>query len=591
MKKGKFTGLILSFCLLCMGILTGCSLVETDYDRYYNQVVAVVESKKDSSKRAEITKMDLISGYQSYGYTYEQYYGYSRNEAIRATLDLLENRLVTIMTAEEKFGVNSDGTGLSDKEKTYLWEQVGSSLSTNLDSYYEDITGTSSEDEESDEITFEGYDKTAQLIKNDDGSYTIKSLNETEEPLANYHPKRNRDFNDVEDRALIFENFRDDVLNSNENYQKAYSNYLNDLLASEYGQNLSTNAVEVFEREIERLYEVAYQNYLLEKYSYSNRGENTSSISASQIVNLYTNKVRASYAQYALENDSNYDSDVQDSLNEVYYFKNDNDSTKFFTVANVLFMFDDEQKEEYDSLTALREESIASEENNKDPEYTAIEYNQDMDRLYGSIKPVVRVYNELTGIYEEVELASDDDTTVNDIYNLMARELETAQLSGDVNIIGDQINEYIYEYNEDTGMFNAENNYVIGIDSEGNAVSSFVDSFEEAAVELYNSGKGQVGDISGLVRSEYGIHVLIYTGVCENLYDGITPSFTLSEEAIEKLYTTRVNILVDRTYFDVLYDELYADNFTQFEDANVQYLKDTYFTVTEYSGRFRDLLE
>ena len=574
-----------------MGILTGCSLVETDYDRYYNQVVAVVESKKDSSKRAEITKMDLISGYQSYGYTYEQYYGYSRSEAMRATLDLLENRLVTIMTAEEKFGVNSDGTGLSDKEKTYLWEQVGSSLSTNLDSYYEDITGTSNEEEESEDITFEGYDKTAQLIKNDDGSYTIKSLNETEEPLANYHPKRNRDFNNAEDRALIFENFRDDVLNSNENYQKAYSNYLNDLLASEYGQNLSTNAVEVFEREIERLYEVAYQNYLLEKYSYSNRGENTSSISASQIVNLYTNKVRASYAQYALENDSNYDSDVQDSLNEVYYFKNDNDSTKFFTVANVLFMFDDDQKAEYDRLTALREESIVSEENNKDPEYTASEYNQDMDRLYGSIKPVVRVYNELTGIYEEVELASDDDTTVNDIHNLMVRELETAQLSGDVNIIGDQINEYIYEYNEDTGMFNAENNYVIGIDSEGNAVSSFVDSFEEAAVELYNSGKGQVGDISGLVRSEYGIHVLIYTGVCENLYDGITPSFTLSEEAIEKLYTTRVNILVDRTYFDVLYDELYADNFTQFEDANVQYLKDTYFTITEYSGRFNDLLE
>ena len=574
-----------------MGILTGCSLVETDYDRYYNQVVAVVESKKDSSKRAEITKMDLISGYQSYGYTYEQYYGYSRSEAMRATLDLLENRLVTIMTAEEKFGVNSDGTGLSDKEKTYLWEQVGSSLSTNLDSYYEDITGTSNEEEESEDITFEGYDKTAQLIKNDDGSYTIKSLNETEEPLANYHPKRNRDFNNAEDRALIFENFRDDVLNSNENYQKAYSNYLNDLLASEYGQNLSTNAVEVFEREIERLYEVAYQNYLLEKYSYSNRGENTSSISASQIVNLYTNKVRASYAQYALENDSNYDSDVQDSLNEVYYFKNDNDSTKFFTVANVLFMFDDDQKAEYDRLTALREESIVSEENNKDPEYTASEYNQDMDRLYGSIKPVVRVYNELTGIYEEVELASDDDTTVNDIHNLMVRELETAQLSGDVNIIGDQINEYIYEYNEDTGMFNAENNYVIGIDSEGNAVSSFVDSFEEAAVELYNSGKGQVGDISGLVRSEYGIHVLIYTGVCENLYDGITPSFTLSEEAIERLYTTRVNILVDRTYFDVLYDELYADNFTQFEDANVQYLKDTYFTITEYSGRFNDLLE
>ncbi len=590
MKK-RFTGILLSFCLLCMGILTGCSLVETDYNRYYNQVVATIEHRDDSSKRGEVTMMDLISAYESYGYTYEQYYGYEREEAIRMTLELLENREITLIIAEEQFAINRDGTGLSDKEKTYLWQQVIDSLESNLETYYEEIVGSNTTEDTSEEITFDGYDKTADLIKNDDGSYTIINLNVEEEPLANYRPTVYRNFNNKEDRAIIFTSFRDNVLNSNQNYQKAYINYLNTLLSSEYGQNLSTNAVEVFEREIDRLYDVAYENYVLEKYSYSNRNtEDESSITASKIVNLYVNKVKAGYTQYYIEKDSNYDTNVQESLNEMYYFRTDSSATEFFTVANVLFMFDEEQQTEYNRITALREESIASEENNIDPEYTAIEYNRDLNALYASIVPVIREYNGVTESYEEVEFKNENDRdTISEIHQKMASELQTAQNTGDVTIVGDKINEFIYEYNEDTGMFNAENNYVIGIDSEGNAVSSFVDSFEETAVKLYDGGKAKTGDISEPIRSEYGIHILIYTGACENLFPGITSTFNLSEKAIEKLYTTRVNVLVDKTYFDVLYDELYSDNFSQFEDANMDVLRKDY-NIKEYSGRFSDLI-
>ena len=580
MKK-KFTGILLSFCLLCMGLLAGCSLVETDYDRYYNQVVAIVENK-ETGRREEITKLDLVSGYSSYGYTYEQYYGYSREEAVEMTLELLENRLITIITAEDEYGYDRDGTGLSDLEKTYLWQQVVDSLNENLNSYYDSIVGNDDE-EETDEVTFEGYDKTAKLVVGYDEKgeiyYTIESLAENEHPLDNFRPTVNRDFNDSEDRALIFESFRDNVIESDSDYKRAYQNYLNDLISSERGQNLSEDAPSVFEREIERLYDTAYENYLLELYSYNNRPQsNSTSITASQIVNLYVNKVRSDYLQYNIENDSGYDDDVQDSLNDMYYFNTTKEgATQFFTVANVLFMFTDEQQDEYDRLTEKYE--------NNDGGYTRVEYEKDLDALYSQITPVVRKYNAQTDAYEEIE----STLTVDDVYDIMSQKLDSAKKEGNINKIGDTINEFIYTYGEDTGMFNAESNYVIGVDSNGEAVSSFVDSFNEAGLELYNNN-AEIGDMSAIVRSEYGLHVLIYTGKCENLFgDGITLNFTLDESAVEKLNDTRVNLLVDQTYFDVLYDELYTDNFSNYENMNIETLRENY-TITVYSGRYSDLI-
>ncbi len=577
MKK-KFAGILMSFCLLCMGLLAGCSLVEPNYKNYYNQVVAVVENKTTKEK-SEITKRDLITAYQSYGYTYEQYYGYTREEAVKYSLELLENRKITIMTAESEFGINKKGDGLSDKEKTYLWQEVVDSLNENLDIYYDNVIGATDEEEENSDITFEGYEKNA-TIEEQDGRYVIKKTNTEEDLLANFHPTVNRDFYKEEDHNLIYENFRDNVINSNDDYKKAFDNYFKELKAMEYGMGLSTDAPSVFNREIDRLYNVAYENYILEKYSYSNKNlDSLSSITPAQIVNLYTSKVKASYTQYVLEEDSAYDTNVQESLNDVYYFKNDDSSTKFFTVANVLFKFTDEQQAQHDAIVAKMEKD--------DGGYYHEQYEQELDKLYSQITPVLRQYNEETGIYEEVE--DTNNLTVEDAYNKMVIALTSAQAEG-VNKVGDTINEFIYTYGEDTGMFNAESNYVIGIDSEGNAVSSFVESFNDAAIELYNNGNGQIGDISGLVRSEYGIHVLFYTGPCVNLFDGIDSSFTLNENAIETLYNIRVNILVDKTYFDVLYDEIYADNYAYFENANMNFLRENY-NIKEYGGRFDDLYE
>ena len=376
----------------------------------------------------------------------------------------------------------------------------------------------------------------------------------------------------------------------NKDYKEAYEKYISDLKSAEYGLKLSKKDPEIFAREMDRIYTINYENFMVEKYNEA--FENTSGISkvtTEKILNLYSSKVRADYAKYALENSADYEKDVSDTLKDVYYFRNDEKATKYFTVANILFQFDEEQQKSYNSLSAQLEANKGQ-----------VGYDQilaDIESLYNSIEPVIRQYNELTGEYEVVD--NNSNFSVDDIvYENIQIELQTAQTTESANVIGDTINDLIYRYNEDPGMFNAEVPYVIGVDSEGKAVSSFVEEFNKAGLDLYDNGKGEIGDMA-VARSQYGVHVLIYTGKCVNLFDGIDSTFSLStstkvdenaKEAIEVLYSTRVNPMIDKTYFDVLYDELVSDNTSYFQSANANFLREDY-SFKVYRGRIADSLK
>ena len=121
--KTKIKVFLMCFVLLCMSLFTGCSLVETNNGELYNKVVADIYNKQ-GKKVAEITNRDLLAGYESYGSVYVQYYNYSVSQAVDMTLKQLENRKITILTAEGLFGFNfSTGEGISELEKTYLYER------------------------------------------------------------------------------------------------------------------------------------------------------------------------------------------------------------------------------------------------------------------------------------------------------------------------------------------------------------------------------------------------------------------------------------------------------------------------------------
>lgn len=571
--KGKIIGFILCCMLILMPIMTGCSLVETNYGKYNNQIVATIENK-ESKNKIEITKKELLQSYQSYGYNYVQYQGMSQSEALKKTLELLENRKITLVDAEKKFEIGEDGEGLSEKEQTYLYQKTIEALNENLDSYYSEIVPSKEETKEDEGVKFEGYTKSV-ILRENDGVYTIEKIETSNDLMEGFSYTKARNFFNSNDYKLIYENLIGSL--EDNNYKKAFDKYYRDLKLSEYGMKLSTDAKSVFEREINRLYKVVYENYILNKYTDSIKNStNISSVTSSQIVNLYTSKARDSYTQYVIEQDSAYESNVQQNLNDVYYFKNDSSSTKFFTVANVLFKFNDEQQSLYNQYKKRYESQEGG--------YSYVQYQQDLNDLYAQITPKVRDYDAETDSYQEIE----SDLTTSQVLAEIQSQMNDLKSEENKNSIGNKINEFIYKYNEDPGMFNATNNYVIGVDENGNAVSSFVESFNDAGLELYNGGKGKVGDTSGLVRSEYGLHILIYTGKCENLFDGVDSSFELDDNAIEVLYTTRINPLVDKTYFDMLYDEIYTDNYSYYENVNIKFLRQEY-KIYEYSKRIEDI--
>ncbi|MBO5394758.1 MAG: hypothetical protein J6A28_02510 [Clostridia bacterium] len=557
MKK-KFTGMLICLLMVCMSLFAGCSLVEVDSNKYYNSVVSEIKDKDGKTVIAEITSEELLNGYQSYGYYYEYYYGMSKQEAVEKTIKLLQNREITLIEAEKKWEIDRTGKNLTDLEKTYIWQQVVDTLQSNLDYYYKEIVGEEDKEEEKeDEVKFEGYEEKAYLSKDADGSFIIKEVDKQEGVLDGFNPASYKDYNDEDDRAAIYSSFYEN--NKHGKHFEAYTKYLNTLKLAEKDKKLSTNAKDVFEREIAKLYNQSYENYVIARYTEALvEGDGISSISVQDILDLYSSKVRASYTQYGIEGDSSYNDNMKKDPTTIYYYSQGQEATKFFSVANILFNKVKDQEGKYELVVRSDDGS--------------------------------GVYNEESTTY----------VSKSDIYKFVEENIENvisaAQASSSSEIIGDSIKECVFKYNQDPGMLSADGNYVIGVDSEGKAVSDFVAEFNDAGLELYNGGAGKMGDIA-IAESDYGIHVLVYTGACENLFVGIDSKFALQNTAaegelspIEVLYTTRVSPMLDKTIFDVLYDELYVDNSTMVQEADTELLR-TQYSFTIYNGRIPETLK
>ncbi len=603
MKK-KLTGLLLAVMMLSMSVFTGCSLVTRNWEKYYNSIVSTI---KYEDNVFNITKRELINGYNSFGYNYEQYYSKSREEAIKLTLDQLETRKLTIFEAEKMFKSQNQGEILTKKEKDYLWHETNDALEDNFMTYVDKVTGTSTskDEEESDAIKFNGYSKKATLNLIDN-KYEITKTETIADILDgfDYVEAEARDISIKEDKDKIYSNLVDLVqsMKGSSVYSKAYNEYKKALEKSEEGLKFKENTTaDLFAREIDRIYKIVYENFIVEKYLDTFKGKDgLADVSVNQILNRYSAKVMNSYTQYVLEGDEQYEENVLSDLGKIYYFKNGDQDTKFYTVSHILFQFSEESKAKYtQAKTDLDNKKITQEQ-----------YDEIIDDL--TVVPTVRAKGD-DGVYNEIEKSEYQsyETNINDLYNHIKVVIDQA---GDPIAKAEAFNEFIYKYNDDPGIRNAEYNYVMGVNksqaesaSESDLVeledgrkykkySKMVDEFTLAGTELYNDGYGQIGDLSGLVMTEHGFHVLMYTGECKNYFDSIVDGLNGGQEvllgtgAIETLYNARLNVCVNKTIFDVIYEELTQDNFASFESANTSLLREK-ASITRYESKFNDLFK
>ena len=649
MKKKVFS---LVLCLvMCVSVLAGCNLFGNDLEYYYNTVVASINYEyaiggENQSYSENITKRELINAYNSYGYNYVQSYNYSMAEAIDMTIDTIVNRKLMI-TAVKKYYKDNNLELLNDAEKTYIWEETFNSLYENFRGYYNEVLGVEEDDDES--TTEDGatvytrYEKNAVLYSykdsNDNVKLGIKKVNPTTTIRDNGEVKYlevngekiayNYDYQDDEGNYI----FQDLIMNifkgyteSDTNWKSAYNKYLN-VVRENYSYEDLDNDDDCMLFEMNRVYEVVRDNYIVDKYEeiYNKTAESGSTLTnvrTEKVIEYYENQVRADYEKY-YGNSSAFETAVLDESTNVNYVYKGSNATNYFSVGVIKIDFKGKTVEE-----------LQTERDNG--KWSEAKYQQELDKLYKSM--YVNVKDFETG--EETGEKVGAETLLSMINNAMKQtpdyldyntiiadsERVNAILSDlgyqDVTDEGekqdiirqyvedrnreisyekaDAFVEFYYSYNDDTTYLSGDKNAVFGVTSSGEAVYSTTysesqnDAFDEAIVELYNNGNAKVGDTSSVIRTDDGLYILFYAGEVESVFDGITDNFTMTINDIKKLATTRVNIFNDKTIFDQIYDTLYVDsNFDNFEEENLKYLKNTLTKsndgIVKYYDEYKDL--
>lgn len=540
MKK-KLSSLILCMVLAFALLLSGCDLFPKNYLAYLNKSVCTI-TYADGTKE-EITTEDYINAFNSYGASLVQS-GTEYAVAAEQTIEILINRFVLLNYAKKNIDITED-------DKKEILDDVYSSLKSNMETYETevrnewDMATPESQDEEQDVVIYQEYVPTAEVVLVN-GEYKIKLIDTNDD-------KQTTNFASLNAVVEQFKNYAtfNDNTNNTKIRKEAYRRFLTALKKNEQNLNLSTDYDSILMRYAEKLYESTEENFYitnLEKYYKTEEGYST--ITVSQVLNKYKTLLLQSKFKFEASSE-NYDKAMLESFKDVYYVVDDN----YFFVSHILMKYDEtsvngepSQKEQYDNLKTEYENGYI----------TKLAYEQKLDALANQVQAKIR----------------DDDgkLTGNTVSaNQVLKDLTDALDNPEVKTNEDKANEfrdYMYKYSEDTGTMNAEYMYVVGTET-----SQMVESFTENARELNDEGVfGQIS--SKLIASEYGVHILFYGGKVENLFTVLNvSSFNLQESDIEQLTKTKLSALNNKTLFDKVFELLSEDNYSIFENMNLNVLK------------------
>lgn len=556
MKK-KFTGILLCLLMTFAFVLSGCDLFPRNMSAYLNKSVCTITYENGDVE--DITTKEYINAFNSYGYSLVQN-GSEYEDAANQTIEVLVNRYVLLHYATTNNLVTVD----QDDEKEIL-DDVYTSLESNLDTYIDevrndwDITAPGTPDSDSDDkkVVYTPYVQKAEV---DYETYRIKLLDTKDEPQTT----------NFQNLDAVLEKFTSDAMEDDKTQntlvrKEAYRRFISALKANEEGLGLSTDNASVLKRYTEDIYKTTRENFIitgLEDYYKTDDGYST--ITVKQVLNRYKALMLQSKFSYEA-NAENYDKAMLESFDDVYYVVDDN----YFFVSNLLVMFDDEVVGP-DGLTQKgRYDNLETEYNNG-----YITYGEYQRRAAQLAYQVVAKERDSEGNIIEGKTISIETMLLNLQEELALQTTDEGKAK--------VFNDYLYRYGEDTGVENADYPYVIGTQT-----SQMVESFTDASRKL--NDEGVFGAISGIVPSEYGAHIIIYLGKVENLFTiSDVSTFNLVDKDIEKLTETKLSPLNNKTVFDKIFEQLSEDNYSIFENMNLNVLKNK-CKIVKHESVYMDL--
>lgn len=616
-------------------LVSGCSLVQTNTQDYYNKVVASVGDD------ITVTKRELVNYYSS---AVSQGASYT----VQEILDEIINRKLIIKEVKDNFseyvtGIGEELVAEADRDDEYLLKNI-------VNKYYHNEAMRNAQEYIDSQIL-----KYENIIRSAKGMETVDDEEETETPSTTYNAETKyeaeyecRDgkyyvVKDVETEGEVIGDYVYNHINhgSESIRQQAYNMFIKALIRNEEGKGLDTNPQNVLNREIDRVYKI-YADDTFNSIFQTNYTNNYA-LESSVVAKKYRELVQDSYSQYLLEGD-NADEQYNKNMigddsssgdpNSVYYHPYSNDNTKgFIQVAHILIKFSDEEltgelfgKEgDFKDIGSYKEivEAFAS------GSIDEAQYNKRLSdwkaKCMGKKRYTLDTAVESEGKYAGNEYG--DAISYADIFSEIRQALkeidDNASLSSSEKLKqkAEKINYFNYLYNQDTGSLNASNYYTIALDSTVDE-GKWAEGFAEVARAVYlgdsesdyseylacsYSGAGayslefftttvkqSTDDDSKKITFDFdgayaGYHMIFVVGKYENLYSETEINTVSDADIADKLFNTRVMLGTEKTWFDVVADQITYSDFNTYREGFIATLRQGK-TIHYNKNAYKDLI-
>jgi len=262
------------------------------------------------------------------------------------------------------------------------------------------------------------------------------------------------------------------------------------------------------------------------------------------------------------------------------YFVPRNVADQFFTVSHILVGFNDAQQAELEAINARYAQDTNT--NNRD-------------------NAILALRNQVT-VTENINGRPGNEFTAAQVLEIVRQNTTGHAMTLDQR--QSNFHDLIYRFNADPGMFNAQFEYVIGIDTrqrhpngelvnihEEDTMSRMVPEFTAESRRLHATG--QRGAVSHeLIWTDHGAHIVMYT---RNISDFIFTSTArphdlgnyIDQHLQHFLHSTKTSY-GNLTFFDATIDRLSRPAFTQFESQILRDFKGQNEIII-YQSRVRDL--
>ena len=575
MVKKKIIALLLMM-VMCVSVLTGCNLWERNAKLYYEATVVNI-TYADGTKD-KITKRELLTAYNSYGYNYVQNYGYSAKKAIETTIDTIIDNYLTRKAVKDHYKQVGEDM-FNERETTYLWNKTYDAVYSNLQAYLEGYKSAedSQEESSSNASVFKDYVSSVYLdedlvIRKNTPATTIRDTYE-----AKYENSVAYDFELLKDGEYVFQELMYDKLNSltttgsdtsKRDWKNAFAKYISIIKDNYSYMKKSDKEWIIFD--CNRVYEILKNNYIVEKYEvifneaeYGEENRDRSATQTADVLKAYAKRVRVDYTTYKLQNDvEGFAKNMLDDFGNVDYYLNN--GSNYFFIAPIKINL---ASGDADRLADLEEQKDYCSES---------EYEEQKAAIFDTTRDLVNVRNAETG---EIENHISVASLVSTLGSHMSVE---------------SFRDYFYLYNEEDTYKNADYNAVFGVGASGEVLAKdtySTDAIKDAIKALYNNGQAEIGDISSLVQVDDGWYIFYFAGYVENVFENVDENFTLANESqIAKLQTRKLNIFSSKTLFDVIYNEnAGGDGFTTFQNMNIARLRSDAKKIEIVTNNVKDL--